>query len=118
MKLNIGKNFYDNLNYVIDDDLLLNLRNIGYSNDSIYIKDILYYFENYYKMKINIVKTIFDDNNNNIYKFLIINIEKNKIIFTSNDLEINVEEDSIIYYVEILKMSIQKIINIIENGRN
>ena len=44
MKLNIDKNFYDDLNYVIDDDLLLNLRNIGYSNDSIYIKDILYYF--------------------------------------------------------------------------
>ena len=116
MKLNIDKNFYDNLNYVIDDDLLLNLRNIGYSNDSIYIKDILYYFENFFKMKINIVKTIFD--NNNIYKFSIINIEDDSIIFTSNDLEINVEEDSLIYYVEILKMTIQKIINIIENGRN
>ena len=45
MKLNIDKKFYNDLNYVIDDDLLLNLRTIGYSNDSIYIKDILYYLD-------------------------------------------------------------------------
>lgn len=115
MKLNIDKKFYNDLNYVIDDDLLLNLRNIGYSNDSIYIKDILYYFEIVYKMKLNIDKKVF--NYNSIYKFSIIDIENNSIIFTSSDWEISIKEDSIIYYVDFQKIAIQKIINIIENGK-
>ena len=40
MKLHIDKKFYNDLNYLIDDDLILKLRNIGYNNNSIIIKDI------------------------------------------------------------------------------
>lgn len=103
----------DEIKYLIDDELLLKLRNIGYNNDSFNIEDILSFFEKKYNLKILFEKIYLN--------FKIQNILENKIIFESEPDSIdfmNKETKLTIIYEYVIKIGLNKLINIIENGRN
>lgn len=104
----------DEIKYLIDDELLLKLRNIGYNNDSFNIEDILSFFERKYNLKFSFEKLSLN--------FKIQNILENKIIFESEPKSIDFmskETKLIIIYESIIKLGLNELINYIEtNGKN
>ena len=83
LNLNLDKQNNDEIKLLIDDELLIRLRNIGYSYESYKIEKILSFFQNKYYYELIVNKKFLKENICE-FNFLIKNLKNNEIIFESN----------------------------------